>query len=187
VQPDSQVASDDIAGIEIGTYQLAWHEIGMDPAKWDPRNRETADHSLPYLVAVALTDGVVNAQSCSPERMADASLRGLLGRIQVIERPEYTARFPGEFNVELTVALRDGSRIVRHAAVPHGHPSDPATDAELDAKFDHMTAARPVAERRSCERIRRAARDLADAKDLAELGALLRSLAPAGEAVGRAG
>jgi 2-methylcitrate dehydratase len=182
-----QFALDDIADIEIATYWLAWHEIGMDPAKWNPGNRETADHSLPYLVAVALADGAVNAHSCSPGRMADPSLHKLLGRIQVIERPEYTARFPAEFNVELTIALRDGRRIVRHAAVPHGHPSDPATDAELDAKFDHMTGMRPESERRSCEQIRRAARDLADAKDLAELGALLRSLAPAREAAQEAG
>jgi 2-methylcitrate dehydratase len=173
-----QVAVEDIAKIEIATYWLAWHEIGMDAAKWDPRNRETADHSLPYLVAVALVDGDVDVSSCGPQRLADEALRALLGRIKVIERAEYTERFPAEFNVEITVTLRDGTTIVRHAVVPHGHPLDPATDVELDAKFDAMTAGRPEDERESCARVRVLARNLADAADLDELAGLLRGLAP---------
>jgi 2-methylcitrate dehydratase len=41
----------DIESIEIETYWVAWDEIGSHPAKWDPKTRETADHSLPYLLA----------------------------------------------------------------------------------------------------------------------------------------
>ena len=180
-----QFAIDDVSDIEIATYWLAWHEIGMDEAKWDPHNRETADHSLPYLVAVALVDGDVDSDSCGPQRLADPALRPLLKRIRVVERPEYTERFPAEFNVQITVTLHDGSTLVRHAAVPHGHPRDPASDAEVDAKFDNMVAGRRAAERETCVQVRQLARGVAEAKDLSALAELLRGLRPSG--AGRSG
>ena len=45
---------------------MAHSEIGSEPAKWDPRTRETADHSLPYMLAVALTDGRITPASFEP-------------------------------------------------------------------------------------------------------------------------
>ena len=52
----------------------------MDPEKWAPRTRETADHSMPYIVAVALLDGSVDSGSFSDERLADPRVRSILDR-----------------------------------------------------------------------------------------------------------
>src|SRR5262249_31718237 len=49
---------EDVTSIEIEMAFGGWQEIA-DPPKWDPRNRETADHSLPYMVARALMDGEI--------------------------------------------------------------------------------------------------------------------------------
>jgi 2-methylcitrate dehydratase len=171
-----EVEFDDIANIDIATYWLAWHEIGMDPDKWNPLNRETADHSLPYLFAVALADGRVDSDSCGPERLADPVLRAVLPRITVTEREEFTAAFPREFNVAVTITLHNGDVIERQARVPHGHPDDPASDAEVDAKYDVMTRGLTGDDRRIAADIRSAAWALTDAPDLTGLTALLRSL-----------
>jgi 2-methylcitrate dehydratase len=172
----NDVALDQIEDIEVSTYWLAWHEIGMDAAKWDPQNRETADHSLPYLLAVALVDGRIDTESCGPERVLDPALRPLMNRIRIVERPEFTARFPAEFNVAITVRLRDGRRLVRQATHPHGHRLNPASDAELDAKFDELTAVRPESDRATCEQVRQRVLELADAKDLSAVMAPLTRL-----------
>src|ERR1019366_6906291 len=80
---------DDIASINIEMAFGAWQEIA-DPPKWDPRNRETADHSMPYMVAVALTDGEVYLSSFTPKRyLEDASLRQLMQKITCQANPEF--------------------------------------------------------------------------------------------------
>ena len=149
------VSLDLIEDIEVATYWLAWHEIGMDEAKWDPRSRETADHSLPYLLAVALVDGVLDVSSCAPARVADPSLRPLMRKIRVIERPEFTRAFPSEFNVEISIRQRNTPTLVKRAAYPHGHPRKPATDADLDAKLAVLRSppCSDAARRVACEEI----------------------------------
>jgi 2-methylcitrate dehydratase len=172
------VSVDSIESIDVQTYHLAYHEIGMDRAKWDPQNRETADHSLPYLMAVALVDGYIDTESCAPDRVTDPSLRPLLNKITISERPEYTERFPAEFNVEITVTLRDGSTVVRHATHPHGHPRNPASDAEVEDKFRRLTATRGHAEQAICEEVRHAVAALDTAPDIRAVMKPLTQLVP---------
>jgi 2-methylcitrate dehydratase len=52
-----QIKLDDIAAIEVSTYHFAWFEIGSGAEKWQPTTRETADHSMPYVIAAVLIDG----------------------------------------------------------------------------------------------------------------------------------
>ena len=49
-----QLAMAEIESINVQTYYTAWSEIGSEPEKWDPRTRETADHSLPYLLSLGI-------------------------------------------------------------------------------------------------------------------------------------
>lgn len=167
-----------IEDIEVATYWLAWHEIGMDEAKWDPQTRETADHSLPYLLAAALADGVIDADTCAPARVTDPKLRPLMNKIRVVERPDFTTRFPREFNAEIRVRLRDGRTLVGRARYPRGHPRNPASDADLDAKLDALAAARAGVQRSICDEVRTRARGLAEAPDVAALMAPLTRLVP---------
>lgn len=52
-----KIAAADIEAINVQTYFAARSEIGSEPQKWNPQTRETADHSLPYLLAVGLLRG----------------------------------------------------------------------------------------------------------------------------------
>jgi 2-methylcitrate dehydratase len=135
---------DEIASIEIETYWQAYHEIAMHPSKWDPTTRETADHSMPYLLSVALVDGVIDVRrSFTPERIADPALRPIMQKISVREDPEFTAGFrppgkgiAGEPKMRLIVRAADGATFVEEVSYHRGHSLNPMSRADIDAKFD---------------------------------------------------
>lgn len=130
-----KVSAAEIEALNIQTYGVAYSEIGSEPAKWDPRTRETADHSLPYLLAVALTDGRITPASFEPERYLDPALRPLMNRIKIAENKEFTGRFPAEFMSEIEVVTKSGKRWVERATYPKGHTKNPMSDADIESKF----------------------------------------------------
>ncbi len=130
-----KVEAPEIEALNVQTYWVAYSEIGSEPAKWDPRTRETADHSLPYLLAVALVDGRISPASFEPQRFLDPALRPLMHRIKISENKEFTARFPAEFMSEIEVITKSGAHWVERATYPKGHVKNPMSDADIEAKF----------------------------------------------------
>jgi 2-methylcitrate dehydratase len=65
---------------EIASIQYDMNDLGeiSDAPKWDPRNRETADHSTPYILARALIDGDIYMDSFKPEKFMDPVARARL-------------------------------------------------------------------------------------------------------------
>jgi 2-methylcitrate dehydratase len=143
----------DIAAIHIRTYAFAHHEIGSGPEKWRPATRETADHSLPWIVAASLIDGAFSDAVFAPARFGDPRILALADRITVAEDLEFTGAFPQEFRSHVEIALTDGTRRAAGLAVPHGHHDDPLTDAEVDAKFA-MLAGRKLPPARAAQALR---------------------------------
>lgn len=133
-----KVSVEQIEAIDVRIYAMAHSEIASEPAKWDPKTRETADHSLPYMLAVALTDGRVGPASFEPQRYLDPALRPLMNRIRVAPHEEFTRRFPGELVSEIEVVTRSGERFVERAQFPKGHARNPMTDADVVAKFHDL-------------------------------------------------
>ncbi len=124
-----------IAGIDIRTYAFAHREIGSGPEKWRPTTRETADHSLPYIVAGALVDGSFSDAIFAPERFSDPRILALADKITVAEDPAFTQAFPAKFRSRVEITLADGTRRAAAVDYPHGHHADPMTDAEVKEKF----------------------------------------------------
>ncbi|MCC6531694.1 MAG: MmgE/PrpD family protein [Burkholderiales bacterium] len=134
----TRVALEDIAAIEVQTYHYAYSEIGSEPQKWDPQSRETADHSLPYLLALAFMDGAIRVDSFSAQRMRDPATRALMQKIRVSENPEFTRRYPAAMMTRIEVQSRHGERHEAAASYPRGHARNPMTDAEVEAKFESL-------------------------------------------------
>lgn len=125
-----------VAAVHIDTFRAAYEIIAKDPEKWEPRTRETADHSLPYIVAVALLDGRVTRESFSPERIWDPRVRDLLKhRVTLREDPDLTKQYPDGIPNRITVKTSDGRTLVREVRYPRGHARNPMTDEEVLAKF----------------------------------------------------
>jgi 2-methylcitrate dehydratase len=144
-----KVRLEDIDGIDVQIYAMAHSEIGSEPAKWDPQTRETADHSLPYMLAIALRDGRITPASFEPERYLDPSLRPVMRRIHVAENPEFTRRFPQELRSQIDVTTRSGQRFTERAEYPKGHAENPMTDADVESKFRDLAGDVLGAERAS--------------------------------------
>ena len=137
-----RVRLDDIAAIDVQTYHIAYSEIGSEPEKWNPQTRETADHSLPYLLALALMDGAIRVDSFGEQRMRDPATRALMQKIKIAENDELTRRFPQEMVTEINLTTRSGERVREIASYPRGHAKNPMSDAEVDEKF--VALATPV-------------------------------------------
>jgi 2-methylcitrate dehydratase len=129
------LAVDEIAAIDIRTYEFAHREIGSGAEKWRPATRETADHSLPYIVAATLVDGSFSDAIFAPVRFSDPRILALADKITVAEDPTFTRAFPAKFPCHVEIRLRDGSTRAASLEVPHGHHDDPLTDAEVAEKF----------------------------------------------------
>ena len=134
-----KVSVEQIEAIDVRIYAMAHSEIASEPAKWDPKTRETADHSLPYMLAVALTDGRIGPASFEPQRYLDPALRPLMNRIRVAPHEEFTRRFPGELVSEIEVTTRSGERLIERAQFPKGHARNPMTDADVVNKFHDLS------------------------------------------------
>lgn len=125
---------DDIESIRLGSYFVATSEIG-DRSKWDPQNKETADHSIVFIIAAILRDGTVTQDTYSQESILDPSLRPTMNKISVYEDPALTAKFPQKLENVIDIVLNDGRKI--HKVTDHapGHPDHPLNDEQLGQKF----------------------------------------------------
>ncbi len=138
MQLHGQVAAADIAAVTVHTYKFAQQEIADGREKWRPTTRESADHSLPYIVAAVLTDGHFSDAIFAPERIADPALHALMDRIAVEEDPELTRQFPAKVPCRIEVTTRRGERKNAVIEFPRGHHRNPMSDAEVEAKFSAL-------------------------------------------------
>ncbi|BAS26613.1 MmgE/PrpD family protein [Limnochorda pilosa] len=156
--------------IVIRTFKVAVEIIGGEEEKWHPTTRETADHSMPYCVAVALVDGDVTPASFEPGRIQDPALHALIQKIRVVEDPAFTAGYPDDIptQIELTAA---GRTYTERVDAPLGHHHHQMDQAAVEAKFLSLT--RPYLPE---ERARAFFRQVERLEELDELGALLEPL-----------
>jgi len=126
-----------IERVRVETFDAAV-EIIADSEKWNPRTRETADHSLPYCVAVALLDGVVGLDQFSEEKIADPALLDLVSRVEVDPDGRLSARYPASTPNRVTVATKSGESVTREVEFPRGHFGNPMTDDEVERKFRRL-------------------------------------------------
>jgi len=136
-----------IESVRVESHDAAVDIIGSELEKWHPTSRETADHSLPYIVAVALADGEVTAGQFESARIADPALLALVQRVKVERNAELSARYPQAAGNIVTVRLRDGRTLSERVDFPRGHAQNPLIDAEVDAKFLALAAPRLGRER----------------------------------------
>ncbi len=124
-----------IDSVIIESHDAAVNIIGSDMEKWHPTSRETADHSLPYIVAAALMDAQVTAAQFEPRRFTDASVLSLLQRVEVRRNSELTSMYPDAVANIVTVKMHGGRTLSHRVDYPKGHAKNPLSDEEVEAKF----------------------------------------------------
>jgi 2-methylcitrate dehydratase len=162
---------DDVARVEVRTVARAV-DILADPAKYDPRTRETADHSLPYVVSAALVDRQVTPAQLLPERIADPTIRAQLPKVAVVADPEIEKTFPARKRAIVGITTVDGRVLTRVVEAPKGDAGDPLTDDEIEEKFDALAA--PVLPDETRRRLKETVWGLEGQASLGALTKLLR-------------
>lgn len=140
-----------IKSITIHTKRRSHEVMGSgsnDPEKWDPKaTRETLDHSMMYVFAVALQDGVWHHEkSYAPERAGRADTVRLWQKVQTVLDPEWERRFREPARIDkdhgarVVIAFEDGSELVDELAVAHSHPrgAAPFGRSEYIGKFKNL-------------------------------------------------
>ena len=133
-----------VESIENAVFQIAFDFMGGGSfgPKNDVHTKEDADHSLPYLLAVALLDGDVQPAQLVPSRIDAADVRDLLRKVTVKPDDAFTDRYPDEVPSRVTVRLKDGKSHSHEVKNYPGFSSWPFTWDEIGAKFDKLVAGR---------------------------------------------
>lgn len=141
---------DQVEKIHIRSLSRA-ADILADPSKYDPRSKETADHSLPYVIAAALVDRQVTPLEFTPEKIMDPAIRAQLRKVEVVADPEIEKVFPALQRVVATICTTDGRTFTRQLDYPKGDPRNPLTDREVEEKFEAL--AEPILSKAARRRV----------------------------------
>jgi 2-methylcitrate dehydratase len=139
-------APEDIREMTVYTYRNSIETTADSPAKWRPQTRETADHSLPFMLAIGLLEGFVGPEHYVPQRYADPRILALMDRVSVREEGAYTERFPQVQTQRIEAVTATGAHLVNQVDFPKGHPENPMRDEEVLAKFRRLAASCLTAE-----------------------------------------
>src|SRR5258708_25759689 len=124
---------------EEGAYD---HLVKIRQDPWNPISRETADHSLPYIVAAAVLDGTIRVNSFTPKVVLNPQRQAFIEKVTCPPAPELGSHARGKHKrgemgylsrVEIEL---EGGKVVRGDARPFpGHHKNPFTDADLNEKL----------------------------------------------------
>lgn len=161
-----------IESIHVRTFERAMHSA--TPEKWaTDLTHETADHSMPYTIAVALVDGEVTPAQYREERLRDERVHRLMDAVSVEEDDDLTARQernPGYSPSQVVVETASG-RHERRVDYPLGHPERPMSDERLEAKVTDLVD--PYLSAEQVETMRSLCYGLEDLDDVGRLSSAL--------------
>jgi 2-methylcitrate dehydratase len=149
-----------VLSIEAEVFQLCYDFAGGGLYGVDRviQTKEQADHSLPYLLAVALLDGDVMPAQFEPDRIIKPDVQGLLKKVSVRPNHAFTDEYPRKMPARITVRLQDG-KVIEHEVQDYpGLASHPFTWEDSALKFDRLVAGR--ADDGLCRDIKAAVRSL---------------------------
>jgi 2-methylcitrate dehydratase len=139
-----KIDKDKVASIEAEVFQLCYDFAGGGLFGVDEvvETKEQADHSLPYLLAVALLDHDVMPAQFTPERIIKPDVQGLLKKVSVRPNHEYTDQYPKKMPAKIRIKLKDGKTIDHEVQDYPGLASHPFTWEESVDKFDQLVSSR---------------------------------------------
>jgi len=175
---DNALLPDEIATIHIRTTARG-ADILSDPSKYDPHTKETADHSLPYVIAAAIVERQVTPSQFTEAKIMDPVIRAQLRKVQVVADHEIEKAFPALQRVIARIHAIDGREFTKQLDYPKGDPRNPLTDKEIEEKFEALAA--PVMSRQARRRAMDAIWKLEKQSSVTELMHLFKADRAAGD------
>ncbi len=142
LRADRHIRPEEIENVSIDIFDVAYHIIGggEEGDKQRVRTKEEADHSLPYMVAVALLDGDVSPAQYAPERIVREDVQSLLRRVTIQPDEALSQRFPAEMPCRITITLKDGRTLHIEKQDYEGFYTRPMSWEQVVAKFERLAA-----------------------------------------------
>ncbi len=129
-----------VTSVLVETHEAGYTILGKDREKWSPRTKETADHSLPYIVGMTLLRGEPDNSTYSGKNLADPGNLAFVRKVKVEENPAFTAMYPAQgMPNRVTVREVGGRETTAQVVVPRGHPLNPMTKSDVESKFLKLT------------------------------------------------
>lgn len=130
---------DNIDKIDVETFTVSYQIIVKDPEKWRPKTKETADHSLPYIVATTLFDGYIWIDSYDEDKLGRKEVLGLMDKMEIKVGDGFDKYYPEGIPNRIKVYMKDGSVEEELVIYPKGHFKNPMNIDELYDKYSRLT------------------------------------------------
>ncbi len=169
---DHDLKPDHIAKVHIRTTARG-ADILSDPSKYEPHTKETADHSLPYVIAAAIAERQVTPLQFTAAKIADPMIRAQLKKIVVAADPDIERVFPELQRVIVRIHTIDGREFMQQLDYPKGDPRNPLSDSELEEKFEALSG--PVMSHDACRTAIHAIWKLEEQRSVSELMKLFKA------------
>ena len=139
--------AEEVEKIEVEIFDVAYHIIGggEEGNKTVIRTKEEADHSLPYLVAVAILDGQVMPEQYRLDRLQRRDVQALLQKVSVRPAGDFSQKFPDEMPCRVILTLGNGRVVVKEKRDYAGFRTRPMSWEDAVGKFERLSA--PFADR----------------------------------------
>jgi 2-methylcitrate dehydratase len=160
-----------VKNVIVDIFEVGAAIIGSEKEKWHPTTRETADHSLPYLVCIALLDGDVTLDQYRGRRYLDPDIRKIMKLIKVRHHKPYDRLYPQQMPTRVTIKLSSGQTLSSEIARPKGYAGRPMGWDEVVEKFHRL--ATPLSQRQRARLVQRV-KELDQVQRLASFQTLLR-------------
>lgn len=128
-------AASDVESVEVETF----HEAARLGAQL-PTTTEAAQYAIGFPLAAYLVRGRLGADEIGPDGLGDPAIAGMLRRIQLVESPEFSRRFPAERLARLRITLKSGLVLASEETTARGDRAAPLSDIDMLSKFDLLTA-----------------------------------------------
>src|SRR5207237_8530808 len=127
-----------VQSVRIESHDASVDIIGSEPEKWKPETRETADHSLPYITSIALSDGEVTDKQFQPARLAGPTIWKFIENVTVQRNDELSSLYAKAVANIVHVTLQDGRELTKRVDYPLGNGLNPVSDKQLEGKFNAL-------------------------------------------------
>ena len=169
---DNDLKPEQVAKIHIRTTARG-ADILSDPSKYDPHTKETADHSLPYVIAAAVAERQVTPVQFTMAKINDPVIRAQLRKVEVVADPEIEKVFPALQRVVVKITTTDGRASEKQLDFPKGDPRNPLTDREIEEKVEAL--ADPVMSKPAQQKLKDAIWNLEKCTSARELMSLMKA------------
>ena len=177
LRTENGLTLDDIAQVTLGGCDRMATQNGGRVIE----DTMAAQYSGPFSGALSLLGSAMDPAGYDPEKIRDPRFRSAMDRIEMVFDSEADAAYPDAFAARIALRLNDGRKLERFITHPKGTAQAGVGDADIEAKFRHLTGG--ILQPQAVEEVVAAVRAIEQAKGIGPLGAALSRCVSNGAAI----